>query len=73
VLWQSKADVQFIRKVLDQADGRNVRIISKIENAAGLQHFDEILEESDGIMVARGDLGMEIASEKARVPAFGLN
>jgi pyruvate kinase len=64
VLWQSKADVQFIRKVLDDAGGQHIRIISKIENAAGLQHFDEILEATDGIMVARGDLGMEIPVEK---------
>ncbi|GLI64206.1 hypothetical protein VaNZ11_007398 [Volvox africanus] len=61
---QSAADVQFIRKVLDEAGGYRVKIISKIENAEGLVNYDEILRESDGIMVARGDLGMEIAVEK---------
>ncbi|GLC61308.1 hypothetical protein PLESTB_001741900 [Pleodorina starrii] len=62
---QSAADVQFIRRVLDEAPGGSrVKIISKIENAEGLVNYDEILRESDGIMVARGDLGMEIAAEK---------
>ena len=61
---QSAADVQFIRRVLDEAGGHRVKIISKIENAEGLVNYDEILRESDGIMVARGDLGMEIPAEK---------
>ncbi|EFJ51783.1 hypothetical protein VOLCADRAFT_120419 [Volvox carteri f. nagariensis] len=61
---QSAADVQFIRSVLDDVGGNRVKIISKIENAEGLVNYDEILKESDGIMVARGDLGMEIAAEK---------
>ena len=64
---QSAADVKFIRRVLDEADGRNIKIISKIENLEGLNAFGEILRESDGIMVARGDLGMEIPSEKVPV------
>eukprot|EP00899_Mesostigma_viride_P024158 jgi/Mesvir1/4927/Mv25062-RA.1 len=61
---QSGADVQFIRRMLDMAGGSNIKIISKIENEAGLQNFDEILKYTDGVMVARGDLGMEIPSEK---------
>ncbi|KXZ44735.1 hypothetical protein GPECTOR_63g60 [Gonium pectorale] len=61
---QSAEDVRFIRKTLDAAGGHGVRIISKIESTAGLVNYDDILRESDGIMVARGDLAMEIPSEK---------
>ena len=61
---QSAEDVRFIRRVLDEAGGHKIKIISKIENFEGLRNYDDILAETDGIMVARGDLGMEIPVEK---------
>jgi 2-keto-3-deoxy-L-rhamnonate aldolase RhmA len=48
--------------VLDTSGGGDIRIISKIENEAGLEHLEEILMYSDGVMVARGDLAMEVGA-----------
>ena len=60
-------DVHAIRKVLKENGGEDILIISKIENQEGVDNIDFILEASDAIMVARGDLGVEIPMEQ--VPA----
>ena len=61
---RSKDDLIALRKLLDYYGGHSIRIIAKIENAEGVENFEEILENCDGIMVARGDMGVEIEFEK---------
>ena len=56
----TKKDVESLRNFLNENGGRDVDIIAKIENRAGVDNIDEICEVADGIMVARGDLGVEI-------------
>ncbi|MEG1687482.1 MAG: pyruvate kinase, partial [Angelakisella sp.] len=57
---RSAQDIMDIRQVLTQHGGRSIKIIAKIENAEGVANIDQILKTADGIMVARGDLGVEI-------------
>lgn len=57
------SDVLEIRDVLEKHNGEGIHIIPKIENQEGIDNIDEILEVSDGLMVARGDLGVEIPAE----------
>ena len=56
-------DIRHIRDVLGPR-GEGIQIIAKIENLQGLQNYPEIVKETDGVMVARGDMGMEIPIEK---------
>lgn len=65
---RNAADVEAVRSVLHDCGGSDVRIIAKIENQEGVDNLDAILEVADGIMVARGDLGVEIPA--ARVPVL---
>lgn len=58
------SDVLEIRAILEEHNARHVQIISKIENQEGVDNLSEILEVSDGLMVARGDLGVEIPAEE---------
>ena len=61
---RSKKDVLDIRNFLDENGGRQIKIISKIENKDGVEKFDEILSASDGIMIVRGDMGVEISYDR---------
>ena len=58
------SDVLAIREILEKNNAGDVLILSKIENQEGVENIDEILQVSDGIMVARGDLGVEIPTEE---------
>lgn len=64
----SKEDVLEIREIFKQCNREDMKIISKIESARGVENLDEIIEVSDGIMVARGDLGVEVPMQQ--LPKF---
>ena len=67
---RTKEDVLDIRNFLDANGGNDIKIICKIENQEGLDNFEDILATADGIMVARGDMGVEIpAQEECRKSA----
>lgn len=64
---RSARDVLEIRDLLNNNGGKNINIISKIENSEGVNHIDDIIYVSEGIMVARGDMGVEIPCEEVPV------
>ncbi len=61
---RSAKDVMTIRTLLDENGGQEIGVIAKIESTQGIENFEEILQIADGIMVARGDMGVEVAYEK---------
>ncbi|KAJ8354865.1 hypothetical protein SKAU_G00224320 [Synaphobranchus kaupii] len=60
---RSAEDVRAVRRALGE-QGKDIKVVSKVESRQGVRNFEEILAESDGVMVARGDLGIEIPAEK---------
>ncbi len=60
-------DILEIRKILEEKDGQYIHIIAKIENMQGVENCEEILRVADGIMIARGDMGVEIPLEEVPV------
>ena len=64
---QNKEDILQLRKLLAKNGGEDIKIIAKIENKQGVANVDEIIEVSDGIMIARGDMGVEIPFEEVPV------
>ena len=63
---RNKQDIEEVRKLITDNGGR-MKIIAKVENMQGIDNLDEILEASDGIMVARGDMGVEVPMEEVPV------
>ena len=61
---RSEDDVKEIRRVLDENGGKDIKIISKIESQEGVDNIEDIVKISDGIMIARGDLGVEVPLEE---------
>lgn len=66
---RSAEDVKAVQDILDEK-GSDIKIISKIENQEGVDNIDEIIDASYGIMIARGDLGIEVPLE--RIPEYSV-
>jgi pyruvate kinase len=61
------SDVQEIRNIMKYSGNKDIQIIAKIENIEGVKNIDEIIDIADGIMIARGDLGVEVPAEEVPV------
>ena len=64
---RTKEDIMELRQLLKDGGGENINIIAKIENNQGVQNIDDIIDVVDGIMVARGDMGVEIPEEEVPI------
>ena len=64
---RNAGDIRQIRQLLKENGGEDIHIIAKVENAEGIENIDEIIEASDGVMVARGDMGVEIPEEEVPI------
>ena len=64
---RNKEDVLAVRKVLDEHGGKDIKIVCKIENQEGLDNLEEIIDNSAGIMIGRGDLGVEVPCEEVPI------
>lgn len=64
---RTREDLLQVRRILTDAGCTSIKLIAKIENKQGVENIDEIIDEADGVMIARGDMGVEIAGEEVPI------